>query len=169
MKRILIGWMAALSALLCACSAQTVWETVDGGCVQTSGGAAYAICISLPQDAAEEVFAERGARQIYTQPGGGYEITTEILDAAPAAAIVRRLSGFDASALHVYKSGGKERPVWQFAWYAASDEGGRMYRCKVISDGAYCYALTVSVPEGAGTAYDNMLTEVFSSMELQPV
>lgn len=165
MKRILIGWMAALSALLCACSAQTVWETVDGGCVQTSGGAAYAICISLPQDAAEEVFAERGA----TQPGGGYEITTEILDAAPAAAIVRRLSGFDASALHVYKSGGKERPVWQFAWYAASDEGGRMYRCKVISDGAYCYALTVSVPEGAGTAYDSMLTEVFSSMELQPV
>ena len=69
----------------------------------------------------------------------------------------------------VYKSGGKDRPVWQFAWYAASDEGGRMYRCKVISDGSYCYALTVSVPEGAGTSYDTMLTEVFSSMELQPV
>ena len=129
MKRILIGWMAALSALLCACSAQTVWETVDGGCVPAEGGAAYAIRIALPQDAVEEVFAERGARQIYTQPGGGYEITTEILDAAPAAAIVRRLSGFDAS----------------------------------------CYALTVSVPEGAGTSYDTMLTEVFSSMELQPV
>ena len=106
MKRILIGWMAALTALLCACSAQTVWETVDGGCVPAEGGAAYAICISLPQDAVEEVFAERGARHVYTQPGGGYEITTEILDAAPAAAIVRRLSGFDASALHVYKSGG---------------------------------------------------------------
>ena len=121
---------------------------MDGGCVPAEGGAAYAIRIALPQDAVEEVFAERGARQIYTQPGGGYEITTEILDAAPAAAIVRRLSGFDASALHVYKS---------------------MYRCKVISDGSYCYALTVSVPEGAGTSYDTMLTEVFSSMELQPV
>ena len=33
-----------------------------------------------------------------------------------------------------------------------------MYRCKVISDGSYCYALTVSVPEGAGTSYDTMLT-----------
>lgn len=54
------------------------------------GGAAYAIRIALPQDAVEEVFAERGARQIYTQPGGGYEITTEILDAAPAR---RRSSG----------------------------------------------------------------------------
>ena len=53
MKRILIGWMAALTALLCACSAQTVWETVDGGCVPAEGGAAYAICISLPQDAVE--------------------------------------------------------------------------------------------------------------------
>ena len=169
MKRILIGWMAALTALLCACSAQTVWETVDGGCVPAEGGAAYASCISLPQDAVEEGFAERGARHVYTQPGRGYEITTEILDAAPAAAIVRRLSGFDASALHVYKSGGKDRPVWQFAWYAASDEGGRMYRCKVISDGGYAYALTVSVPEGSGTAYDSMLAEVFSSMELQPV
>ena len=52
MKRILIGWMAALSALLCACSAQTVWETVDGGCVPAEGGAAYAIRIALPQDAA---------------------------------------------------------------------------------------------------------------------
>ena len=75
MKRILIGWMAALSALLCACSAQTVWETVDGGCVPAEGGAAYAIRIALPQDAVEEVFAERGARQIYTQPGRGYELS----------------------------------------------------------------------------------------------
>lgn len=169
MKRIVILVLAAMMAGLCACSAQTVWETVGGGCVRESDGASSVICVRLPQDAVEEVFAERGARQIYTQPGGGYEITTEILDAAPAAAIVRRLSGFDASALHVYKSGGKDRPVWQFAWYAASDEGGRMYRCKVISDGSYCYALTVSVPEGAGTSYDTMLTEVFSSMELQPV
>ena len=51
MKRILIGWMAALSALLCACSAQTVWETVDGGCVPAEGCAAYAIRIALPHDA----------------------------------------------------------------------------------------------------------------------
>ena len=157
MKRILIGWMAALSALLCACSTQTV--VGDGGRrlrankrpARPMRSASH--CRRM-QPRRSLLSAVR--RQIYTQPGGGYEITTEILDAAPAAAIVRRLSGFDASALHVYKSGGKERPVWQFAWYAASDEGGRMYRCKVISDGAYCYALTVSVPEGAGTAYDSM-------------
>ena len=83
MKRILIGWMAALSALLCACSAQTVWETVDGGCVPAEGGAAYAIRIALPQDAVEEVFAERGARQLlpyrqgttcqHDRPGSGIE------------------------------------------------------------------------------------------------
>ena len=169
MKRILIGVLAAAAALLCACSAQTEWETVSGGCMPVSGEAEYTIRIALPQDAAEEVFAERGAQRVYAQPGGGYEITTEVMNAAPAAAIVRRLSGFDASALHVYKSGGKDRPVWQFAWYAASDEGGRMYRCKVISDGAYCYAVTVSVPEGSGTAYDSMTAELLTSMDLQPV
>ena len=169
MKRSIAAALVVMTALLCACAAQPQWETVEDGCTQAATGEPGVIYVHLPADAVEEVFAERGARQIYTQPGGGYEITTEILDAAPAAAIVRRLSGFDASALHVYKSGGKDRPVWQFAWYAASDEGGRMYRCKVISDGSYCYALTVSVPEGAGTSYDTMLTEVFSSMELQPV
>ncbi len=41
--------------------------------------------------------------------------------------VVRSLSGFDASALRVYESGSRSRPVWQFAWYAASDEGGRLY------------------------------------------
>ena len=168
MKRILIGWMAALSALLCACSAQTVWETVDGGCVPAEGGAAYAIRIALPQDAVEEVFAERGARQIYTQPGGGYEIVTQVLPAASMQSVVRSLSGFDASALRVYESGSRSRPVWQFAWYAASDEGGRLYRCKVISEGTHCYALTFSAPEGSGTAYDTTAAELFSSMELQP-
>ena len=169
MKRILTALLAAAAALLCACAAHDAWETVDGGCIPASGEAACTIRISLPQDAAEEVFSARGTQHVYVQPGGGYEITTEILDAAPAASLVRRLSGFDASALHVYKSGGKSRPVWQFAWYAASDEGGRMYRCKLISDGAHCYALTVSVPEGLGTAYDSMLAELFASMELQPV
>ena len=58
--------------------------------------------------------------------------------------VVRSLSGFDASALRVYESGSRSRPVWQFAWYAASDEGGRLYRCKVISEGTHCYALTFS-------------------------
>ena len=86
MKRIVILVLAAMMAGLCACSAQTVWETVGGGCVRESDGASSVICVRLPQDAVEEVFAERGARQIYTQPGGGYEITTEILDAAPDAA-----------------------------------------------------------------------------------
>ena len=82
--------------------------------------------------------------------------------------VVRSLSGFDASALRVYESGSRSRPVWQFAWYAASDEGGRLYRCKVISEGAHCYALTFSAPEGSGTAYDTTAAELFSSMELQP-
>ena len=98
----------------------------------------------------------------------GYEITAQTMPAAPAGAIVRQLSGFDEQALHVYETTAGGRTVWQFAWYAASDEGGRLYRCKVISEGAHCYALTFSAPEGSGTAYDTTAAELFSSMELQP-
>lgn len=167
MKRILVWFLAAMMAGLCAC-AQPEWETVDGGCVREADGAPSVICIRLPPDAVEEVFSAAGTQHVYTQPGGGYEIVTQVLPAAPMQSIVRRLSGFDASALRVYESGSRSRPVWQFAWYAASDEGGRLYRCKVLSEAAHCYALTFSVPEGSGTAYDTTAAELFSSMELQP-
>ena len=161
---------ACMGALLfSACARQTVWETIGDDCCGAPEAAGYEIAVELPDDAVEEVFSDRGSKRLYAQPGGGYEITTQVLSAATQEQAVRQLSGFDQQALHVYEGTSDGRPVWQFAWYAASDEGGRMYRCKVISDGSYCYALTVSVPEGAGTSYDTMLTEVFSSMELQPV
>ena len=105
MKRIVILVLAAMMAGLCACSAQTVWETVGGGCVRESDGASSVICVRLPQDAVEEVFAEAGTQHVYTQPGGGYEIVTQVLPAASMQSVVRSLSGFDASALRVYESG----------------------------------------------------------------
>ena len=82
---------------------------------------------------------------------------------------MRQLSGFDQQALHVYEGTSDGRPVWQFAWYASTDEGGRVYRAKVICDGGCCYALTFSAPEGSGGAYDTIASAVFTSMELQPV
>ena len=107
MKRIVILVLAAMMAGLCACSAQTVWETVGGGCVRESDGASSVICVRLPQDAVEEVFAEAGTQHVYTQPGGGYEIVTQVLPAASMQSVVRSLSGFDASALRVYESAGR--------------------------------------------------------------
>lgn len=95
--------------------------------MRESDGASSVICVRLPQDAVEEVFAEAGTQHVYSQPGGGYEIVTQVLPAASMQSVVRSLSGFDASALRVYESGSRSRPVWQFAWYAASDEGGRLY------------------------------------------
>ena len=89
------------------------------------------------------------------------------MPAAPSGAIVRQLSGFDEQALHVYETTAGGRTVWQFAWYAGSDEGGRLYRAKVINDGAYCYALTFSAPELSGTSYDTTAAELFSSMEVR--
>ena len=111
MKRIVILVLAAMMAGLCACSAQTVWETVGGGCVRESDGASSVICVRLPQDAVEEVFAEAGTQHVYTQPGGGYEIVTQVLPAASMQSVVRSLSGFDASALRVYESGSRSLAV----------------------------------------------------------
>ena len=167
MKRSMAAALIALTALLCACAAQPQWETVGDGCTQAATGEPGVIYVHLPADAVEEVFSERGAQHVYTQPDGGYEITAQTMPAAPSGAIVRQLSGFDEQALHVYETTAGGRTVWQFAWYAGSDEGGRLYRAKVINDGAYCYALTFSAPERSGTSYDTTAAELFSSMEVR--
>lgn len=148
MKRIVILLLAAMMAGLCACSAQTVWETVGGGCVRESDGASSVICVRLPQDAVEEVFAEAGTQHVYSQPGGGYEIVTQVLPAASMQSVVRSLSGFDASALRVYESGSRSRRSGSSRGTPRPTRAGGCTRCKVISEGAHCYALTFSAPGG---------------------
>ena len=103
MKRSMAAALIALTALLCACAAQPQWETVGDGCTQAATGEPGVIYVHLPADAVEEVFSERGAQHVYTQPDGGYEITAQTMPAAPSGAIVRQLSGFDEQALHVYE------------------------------------------------------------------
>lgn len=168
MKRWMLGIvLTALTAGLCGCARQVVWETVTDGCTP-SGAPDQVLVAQLPEDAAEEVFAEQGAQRVYVQPGGGYEIVMQTLPDAPAASIVRQLSGFSADALHVYETTQDGFRALQFAWYAAGDEGGRVYRAKVLRSGAYCYALTISVPEGSGTSYDSMTSALLTSMDLAP-
>lgn len=168
MKRRMMG-LAVLAALLtlsaCTRQAQT-WETSAGGCMEQPEP--DTLVLQLPEDAVEEVFAAKGAQRVYTQSGGGYEIVTQTMPAAEPASVVRQLSGFSADALHVYETTDSVRRTLQFAWYAAGDEGGRVYRAKVLYGGAYCYAVTVSVPEGAGTSYDTMTAALLTSMDLQP-
>ena len=112
MKRIVILLLAAMmAALLCACSAQTVWETVDGGCVQANrtGASERHLRRACRRTRSRRSSAERGAQHVYTQPGGGYEIMTQVLPRrAHAARSCGSLSGFDASALHVYESGSRQ-------------------------------------------------------------
>ena len=106
MKRIVILLLAAMMAGLCACSAQTVWETVGGGCVRESDGASSVICVRLPQDAVEEVFAEAGTQHVYTQPGGGYEILTRPRCACMRAAAAAGRSGSSRGTPRPTRAGG---------------------------------------------------------------
>ena len=52
------------------------------------------------------------------------------------------------------------------AWYAGSDEGGRLYRADVVLEEPYCYALLFSTSEQSGTKYDSIAARVFASMSL---
>ena len=86
MKRILIGWMAALSALLCACSAQTVWETVDGGWVQRKNPdfiVKFVAASALNGDTLGELLARDGLRETTAAKNGRALLLCESMTDAP--------------------------------------------------------------------------------------
>ena len=170
MKR--IGFILSLLLLagLCGCSrAETVWETVDDVMPAEPVSyldEAYSMNYDVPQDAAAQTFAPEPGKTVWEQTEGDYEIVSEVFLTSGIDDAIRRLSGFEPEQLRVMMTSRYGMPEYQFAWYSAGDEGGRLYRADVLMDDLYCYALTFSVREGLGGLYDTTTEQVFSSFSL---
>lgn len=153
----------------CSARQETVWETVDdtGQTLQASYlDEAYTMQFDVPQDAVVQTFSGAAGKQVYEQTDGDYSIISEVLLCADADEAIRRVSGFEPEQLSVVETNRFGMPEYQFAWYAGSDEGGRLYRADVLVDDLYCYVLTFSVREGLGSTYDTTAKQVFASYSL---
>lgn len=170
-KRLILACMAACAALLCACSVQTrtAWETVDdeiaADCASWQSGAKI-ISFEVPAGAGAQELDGSGARQVYAAADGAYEIVAEVLLDTSVDSVVRSLTGFPPERVQVVETRCGELPEYQFAWYAGSDEGGRLYRVDVVLEEPYCYTLLFSTSEQSGTKYDSIAARVFASMSL---
>lgn len=156
-----------LLAALCGCGrAETVWETVDDGLEQAAvqGGTPMEMVFDVPEGA-EQIGLLDDCR-VYAHPDGDYEITAQVLPGVDVGAVIRMVSGFAPEQLRAVVRQEGCLPEYSFSWYAGGDGGGRLYRAEILADGAYCYALTCSIREGLGPAYDSMQEQVFASFGL---
>lgn len=161
--------LAAMFLTGCGAKTQTAWETVDDEIVESCASwqqQAQTLRFDLPQDAVLQSETDDGAKRLYAAKDGTYEITAEVLLDVSEKSVVRTLTGFsDARVTSVVttRDGKKE---CRFAWYAGSDEGGRLLRADALFDAPYCYVLIFSSEESSGAEYDSTADAVFASMTI---
>ena len=145
----LVGMLLVLT-MLCGCGAQPVWERVEDELPAAVNF--YEMNLDLPSDAV--LLEEQADCKLYQS--GDLEITT---------------SSFSAQNLNILQttSGGMEE--YQFAWYAETAEGGRMFRADLIMDETRCYAVVCSAPESAGNFHEQsrQVIAAFSLQKADPV
>ena len=170
MRSVFVSMLAlALAVLLCAClSTEPVWETVDDDlvCAAPDPAKPYAITFCVPEDALEQTLSADTSARVYLGAGGGYEIVSDFLACAEPMDAVQQLTGFAPSQLELVTTTRFGMPEYQFAWSASGDEGARIYRAAILSDGSYCYTLCFSSAAGLGGTYDSIQLQVFSSFGL---
>ena len=149
------------------CASQEAWETVDDALPQQVGAwqtQAYSIQVALPMGA-EFVGADTEG-SLYAVEDGELEIRTATFLASELNAAVKHLSGLQAERMTVVQTTRFGLPEYHFAWYAQTEEGGRVCQADLVMDGLCCYAVVTSVPEDNGKDYQQTCRQVFSSFGL---
>ena len=159
--------VVCLVVLLCSCSAQVQWETVDDEAIAVSSveEEPYVITFGVPEDVNLDPISN-GNSSLYVQKDGEYEIFSDTFTASSLDEALRTVSGFGAEELDVVETQRFGLPEYRFAWASSSDEGEYLSQASLVEDGSQYYTLIFSVREDAGREYDGCAEAVFSSFGL---
>jgi len=126
--------------LLCACSAEDTFETLQDAYGQQQIPVQRMMQLSIPEGEQVKVL-QNGDKMLYLCDA--YEITTEILPAGDLSETMHTLSGFGADDLTVIETGFTDAAKYEWVWTAAGETGEVIGRAVVLDDGCYHYCMTV--------------------------
>lgn len=163
-----VSVLVLLSLLLTGCGSGFVWEQVQDempsqqvGCWQEE---AYILRIGMPANMALTEEAE--GVSFYETEDGACQAEMRTFLASDLNTAVRELSGFEADRLTVLKTTRFDLPMYRFAWYCQTAEGGRLCQAMLVMDGSVCYAAVCSTAEEAGDRYREEIRQVFAGFGL---
>lgn len=166
MKRVYVLMLAGLLMFAVGCAGQSVRETVSDEVVETFSPVddLYRIHLYIPEEMAEQPSVSSG-ETAYLHKDGTASITTGHLRSNSADNAVSFLSGKEASELTVIETKRFGLPEFRFAWYEDA-EGGLFRRADVVQDGEVFYYVLFDVKEEAGSDFDQLMAQVFSTFGL---
>ena len=144
--------------LLTGCGSAPTFETLgDVPHQQAVAPIPRSVLLELPADAVKAAWT--GAEDtLYLCED--YTVHLQTLSAGDLGGTIRRLSGFEKENLTVIESRCGDHKRYEWVWTAAAEGGDAVYRCAVLDDGNFHYALTLS----AGATDAGGLTEAWNQM-----
>ena len=127
--------------LLTGCSAPTFETLGDVLHQQADAPTPRKVVLTLPQNAVQTVWSQDGDTLYLCE---NYEAHLQTLSGGDLQTTVRQLSGFDKDKLTLVESSCGDHDRYEWVWIAAGEGGDAVYRCAVLSDGNFHYALTLS-------------------------
>lgn len=153
--------------LLVGCQRQTVRETVSDEIVEafSEDSGLYRINLYIPDEMKERQQSSAMSGKTYLNADGTAGITTGNLRATSAENAILQLCGNSFEEMTVIETKRFGLPEFRFAWYE-DKEGGLFRRADVVQDGEVFYYVIFDVKEEAGSDYDQLMAQVFSTFGL---
>lgn len=155
--------LAAL--LLCGCSAQPVFETVEDVDVLPASATVRQIKLDLPKEAAKPVMQSEDGDSLYLCDG--YTLTVQTLSGGDLDRTFRQVTGHSHSQLQPIRSKSGDAARYDVAWTAAGEGDDQVARAVILDDGFYHYAVSVMADAQIAGSLQNQWKTVLGSVSLR--
>ena len=162
MKKIWI--LIILSFVLCGCSVQETFETVNDTVLQPQQVLAKQMILTLPEDAAVPAMESDMTGQLYLCDD--YFITVQTALSGDLNATIKETTGFDRDMLSVIETTQGQIHRYECVWVAAGEEEQQVGRMAILDDGNYHYVVTVMADASKSGDLTDSWNQLLSSFSL---
>ena len=155
-------WVIPLIALLlCACSKETMLETVNDELAEPVVAAVQRVELHLPPELSTPALQSQENGTLYLCDD--YSVTVQTMQSGDLIKTIRTATGLDKDNLQIQTTRQDDVKRHQFMWTANGEQGIQVGRTCILDDGVYHYVLTALAEEEAAGQVQQAWREIFAS------
>ena len=160
-KWMLIGICAIL---LTGCASPTFETLGDIPHHQVAAAVPREVVLELPEEAVLSVWKNEADTMYLCWD---FSVHLQTLEAGDLQGSIRQLCGYDRANLTVVESCCGDHSRYEWVWIAAGEGGDEIYRCALLDDGDFHYALTLTASSDTAGALSQTWNEIMASFCLE--
>ena len=148
--------------MLSGCGEQPTFETIADGLEQPVSQP-WEILVDLPKEAVAQTVSD-GEKLYFAED---MTVCLQTLDGGDLDRTLRNTTGFGADALQVMEYADAQGKCYECAWTAMGEGQLQVGRTRIIDDGNYHYAVSVTAPEKQAGEMQDVIFNILDSFCLE--